>query len=99
MMSIDKTLSAAVIKAAAKPRGPVILNRNSSPTPETRSPAPRINLQQTQQMLHNDNSQDIRQSRVDEIRKALAEGSYQTNSRAVAQGIAGSLIRMESDAD
>ena len=98
-MSIDKTRSAAVIKPAVSPRNPVILNRDTSPAPDTQSPAPRINLRQTQQMLHSDSSQDIRQSRVAEIRQALADGSYQTDSRAIAQGIAGSLIRMESDAD
>ncbi|ARU93624.1 flagellar biosynthesis anti-sigma factor FlgM [Tatumella citrea] len=98
-MSIDKTPPATVIKPTVKPRGPVILQRDTSPAPDTRSPAPRINLRKTQQMLHCDNSQDIRQSRVDEIRQALAEGSYQTDSSAIARGIAGSLLRMESDAD
>lgn len=98
-MSIDKTRSAAVIKPAVKPRGPVILNRDPSPAPDTRSTAPRINLRQTQQMLHSDSSHDIRQSRVEEIRQALADGRYQADSRAIAHGIAGSLIRMESDAD
>ncbi len=98
-MSIEKTRAAAVIKPAEKRQEPVVQTPLSLPARRTASPAARVTLRQTELMLHNDGSQDIRQSRVDEIRAALADGSYSADNHAIARGIADSLMQVKNDAD
>lgn len=98
-MSIDKTRASGLIPPAEQqPSAGIRLQDNLSPS-GTVTPAARVNLSRVPQLLHNTSQGDIRQSKVNDLRQAIADGNYRTDSRIIANGIADSLRVEHDDAD